>query len=75
MPYTKPKARNGDKLERLLKGYGLNSVNLGEILDMSHQAAMKRLRDPMLFTLNDLMLVHRRGHIPVDEIVNAIEVS
>lgn len=60
------------KLKRLLIGYGLNGPALAKVLDCSAPTARARLTSPGDFTLAELELVSRKGHVPFDEIRAAI---
>ena len=60
------------KVKRLLVGYGLNGPALAKVLDCSAPTARARLASPGDFTLAELELVSRRGHVPFDEIRAAI---
>jgi len=71
MPYIK-KQQPYAKMNRLLLGYGLNGVKLSRIIGTSQPTAKKKLDNPSLLTLADLDLIHRNGHIPYDELREAI---
>ena len=71
MPYTKY-VEPFDKARRLLKGYDLNAKKLAEILHCSEPTARERLRNPGRITTSEWLRISRRGHIPVEEIREAI---
>lgn len=60
------------RMTRLLKGYGLTAPKLAEVLDVSPPTARQRLDDPSRLTLGDLDRINRFGHVPLDEIREAI---
>lgn len=72
----KMKKRTDEFIEftRLLKGYGYNSVSLAADLGCSPPTAKKKLDEPRLFTLADISRINLKGHIPIDEIREAITV-
>lgn len=72
MPYIKPRDPPFAALGRLLKGYDLNAPKLAGILDCSTPTARRRLKEPELLTLGDLVRISQRGHIPMEEIREAI---
>ena len=72
MPYLKPAKKPYEKMTRLLKGYGLNGENLAPMILCSAPTARKRIENPELFTLQDIANINRRGHIPLEEIREAI---
>lgn len=72
MPYIKPTDPPFARVGRLLKGYGLSSGKLATVLGCSAPTALKKLKQPETLTLADLALINSRGHIPIDEIRDAI---
>ena len=72
MPYLKPKAEPWKKLVRLLRGYGITGAALAGILEVSQPTAYRRLREPGSFTLDELYAVSVRGHVPMEEIREAV---
>lgn len=68
MPYKKPERVPFQGFSEFLKGRGFNSVKLAEVLGCSPNTAMKKLKEPKLFDLNDLLKIHRRAHIVWDDI-------
>lgn len=73
MPYTKPlTTQRHARMARLLKGYGLTAPKLAEVLSVSPPTARQRLDDPSRLTLGDLDRINRFGHVPLDEIREAI---
>lgn len=72
MPYIRPRDPPFVKVKRLLLGYGLDATRLADVLDCSYNTAAARLRDPQSLTLRELGTISRRGHVPIDEIREAI---
>lgn len=72
MPYVKPRDPPFVRMQRLLKGYGLNGPRLAEVLEVSPPTARARLEAPETLTLRDLDRISRRAHIPLEEIKEAI---
>lgn len=60
-------------VQRLLRGYGLNAVQLAAIWDCSYNTAAARLRNPSRLTLRELELVSIRAGIPIAEIRESIK--
>ena len=73
MPWKKPPEKPFVEMERLLKGRDINSTRLAAILGVSLPTARNKLENPGKLTLNDIDLIRRFGHIPVDEIRAAIK--
>ena len=59
-------------MRRLLKGYDLDGPKLAAILGCSPPTARDRIQHPEKLTLADLDNLRRRGHIPWDEITQAL---
>lgn len=73
MPYVKPLTPQPHvRMTRLLKGYGLTPPKLAEILGVSPPTARRRLENPAQLTVEDLVRINRFGHVPLDEIREAI---
>ena len=72
MPYIKPKQPPFAKLTRLLRGYGFDGPSLGKVLGCSHPTAKKKIDNPELLTLAELKKINQAGHIPAEEIREAI---
>lgn len=72
MPYVKTPERPYAAVGRLLKGYGMTAEKLSGILECSVPTARARLNDPQRFSLAELALVSRKGHVPIEEIRDAI---
>lgn len=73
MPYTKPlNPPRHERMTRLLRGYGFNAPKLAEVLNVSAPTARQRLEDPSRITLGDLDRINRFGHVPMEEIREAI---
>lgn len=71
MPYVKLNDEYG-KMRRLLRGYRLNGEALAKVLQCSPATARTRLDNPGKLTLEELMLIHRRAHIPLEELRGAL---
>lgn len=72
MPYKKPERVPFQGFAEFLKGKGFNSIKLAEVLGCSPNTAMKKLKQPELFNLNDLLKLHRKGHIVWDDLRGAV---
>lgn len=72
MPYIKQKQPAFAKLSRLIRGYGFTGPKLAEILGCSAPTAKKKIDSPEYFTLAELKMLNSAGHIPADEIREAI---
>ena len=73
MPYKKPERVPFQGFAEFLRGKGLNSIKLAEVLGCSPNTAMKKLRQPWTFDLNDLLKIHRKGHIAWDDLKGAMK--
>ena len=71
MPYIKQNIPH-EKSMRLLKGYGITANKLASILLCSEPTARKKLKNPGLLSGDDWLKIHRRGHIPLEEIRGVI---
>lgn len=72
MPRLKEKEVPFVKMQRLIKGYGYNGESLASILGVCKTTARKKLDNPERFTLADIARINRYGHIPMDEIREAV---
>ena len=72
MPYVPKKQPPFSRMARLLRGYGFNGNNLCDILSVSPPTARAKIEDPTRLTLGDLDKLRRSGHIPWDEIKEAL---
>ena len=72
MPRLKERPTPFVKVTRLIKGYGFNGSNLEPILGYSAKTNRKKIEDPRELTLGDLEKICKNGHIPIDEIREAI---
>jgi len=61
------------EMERLLRGYGLIGSRLARVLGKCEATARSKLQCPGSITLFDLARICRDGHIPADEIREAIK--
>lgn len=73
MPYKKPERVPFQSFSEFLRGKGFTSPKLAEVLGCSPNTAMKKLKEPKLFDLNDLMKLHYKGHIVWDELKGAMK--
>lgn len=73
MPYRKPERVPFQGFAEFLKGKGFNSIRLADVLGCSPNTAMRKLKEPKLFDLNDLMKLHYKGHIVWDELKGAMK--
>ena len=60
------------KMQRLIRGYNFNGNNLEPILGYSAKTIRKKIEDPRELTLGDLEKLCRDGHIPMEEIREAM---
>ena len=72
MPYIKKPDPPYARMTRLLRGYGLNGPKLAQILGVTPPTGNKRLEQPVTLTIGDLDRINRLGHIPMEEIREAI---
>ncbi len=72
MPRLKERPIPFRKMKLLLKGYGFNGENLVPVLGYSPKTNRGRIEDPRLLTLGDLENLCKKGHIPIDEIREAM---
>lgn len=72
MPYVKSKGP--DPMTKLLRAYGYSTgESLARVLGYSVPTAIKRLNNPELLTLGDLGKICHFGHIPIEELRDAIK--
>ena len=73
MPYIKPLTPQPfARMNRLLKGYDFNGPSLAKVLGCSVPTALAKINDPGRLTLRDLDAIRRYGHIPLEEIKEAL---
>lgn len=72
MPRLK-QTENFIEIRRLLKGYDLNAPKLATVLGCSAPTARRKLNEPELLTLSDLKAISQKGHVPIDEIREAVK--
>lgn len=74
MPFLK---RNDPyaELRRLLKGYGMSGSRLARTIGKCENTARERLACPGRLTLDEIGMICRNGHIPADELREAIKFS
>ena len=61
------------EMERLLRGYKMTGSRLARAIGRSEQTARERLIRPGALTLSELQMICKNGHIPADEIREAIK--
>lgn len=71
MPYIKSYTEV-DKLRRLLKAYEFTAPRLASIIGCSVATARRRINDPASFTAGELRQINKRGHVPLEEIREAL---
>ena len=70
MPYIKA---NTDTMRKLLNAYELNNgTALAAVLCVSRQTAYSRIKNPGSLSLDELRRLSTHGHIPIDELREAI---
>ena len=72
MPYIKPRAKPFWQMHKLLRGNDINADQLAAVLGCSRPTAKKKLDNPELLTLADLGKINLSGHIPIEDIRDAI---
>ena len=74
MPHLKKKPEPFADIVKLLKGYDLGSSRkLAAVLYCSDYTGRARLKSPGDLTLTELQAICRNGHIPADEIREALK--
>lgn len=73
MPKLREKVPDFDAMARLLRGYGANGSSLSRATGCAPATALKKLADPSLLTLGDLVKASRYFTIPMDEIREAVK--
>lgn len=61
------------EVRRLLKGYGMTGARLARVLEKCESTARQRLKSPGSLTLGELEQICKAGHIPADELREAIK--
>ena len=72
MPYLKDD-KPFVEIERLLRGRGLIGSRLARVLNTSEGTARSRLRTPGTITLFELERICKEGHVPAEEIREAVK--
>jgi len=72
MPRLKERPVPFVKVQRLIRSYGYNGSNLIPILRYSAKKNREKINDPRKLTLGDLEKMCKSGHIPMEEIREAI---
>ena len=60
------------RMTRLIRGYGYDGVSLAKVLGCSPPTARRKLLEPQYLTVGDLDKLRRSGHIPLEEIKEAL---
>ena len=74
MPYIKKISPPFWKVRELLLGKELRAKELSGVLGCAYNTAKAKIDNPEKFTLGDLLKISRNGHVPMDEIREAIKV-
>ena len=72
MPYKKPQRQPFQGFAEFLRGKGLTSPKLAEVLGCSQSTAMRKLKNPESITLADIREIHWKGHIKFEDLREAI---
>lgn len=72
MPYIAPAKQPFEEVARLIRGY-MQAPKMAEAIGCTEPTARKKLDDPGRITLADLRALQRKGHIPAEEIREAIK--
>lgn len=72
MPRLKQTVPKFDRVQRVLRSYGINGFRIAPVLKISPVTARKKMRDPWLFTIKDLDAPSRYYGIPWAEIKEAM---
>lgn len=73
MPHIKPLTPQPfARMTRLLRGYGFTGPTLAQILGCTAPTARDRILHPERLTLEDLDNIRRHGHVPLEEIKEAL---
>ncbi len=72
MPYIKKQEIPFAKMRRLLLGYGYNGPKLAAVLGCDPKTAKRYLDEPRRLTIEDLDKINKRGHVPLEEIREAL---
>jgi len=76
MPKLKEPAKPFEDLVRLLKAYDIGSYRkLADVIFTSDYTAGSRMRNPGDFTLDELAMICKNGHVPAEKIREAIKFS
>ena len=59
-------------MTRLLRGYSINGNNLAATIKSSPATARKKIEKPEYLTVGDLIAIHRKFGIPMDDLRGAI---
>ena len=72
MPRLKEPEVPYSAMRMLIKSYGISGRRLADIIYCSPPTAVKKLKNPKLFTLEDLHYINKRLGIPMEEIREAV---
>lgn len=65
------KSLNGFSM--LVKGHDFNANKLAGILGITQPTASEKLKHPEKFTLGDVIKISKYGHIPIEDLREAIK--
>ena len=73
MPHLKQNKIPFQDVSSLLRKYNIcTGQQLSDVIYMSPFTARSRMKTPSDFSLTELRLIHRNGHVPLDELCEAI---
>lgn len=72
MPKLRQTVPKFDRVQRVLRSYGLNGTRIAPVLRVSPNTARKKMKEPWLFTVKDLYTLSKYYGIPWDEIREAM---
>lgn len=72
LPKLKERQVRYRKLQKLLKGYGLNGNKIHTVIGVCHVTAKKKMDNPELFTIADLDAISRSFGVPWDDVREAL---
>ena len=73
MPYLKPDEIPFESVAGVLRRNDLGSGRkLADVMFCSDYTGLARLKSPQDLSLNGLRMIHRNGHVPIEELCAAI---
>lgn len=73
MPYLKPDEIPFEAVVGVLKRNNVGSGRkLADVLFCSDFTGLSRLKSPQDLSLKELRMIHRNGHVPIEELCEAI---